>query len=227
MGFPKLSKVSEDTEMASSLELVDESVEEYCNSKFYLPSIDFNSNLLQDDPLAVQRSNSEVIAFLRTGDRIYCKECDFILTGGVGGPAGMPSSSAAITTSSITSAAITSATSTSAAREKSKCTNGKVNRADSPNPQSTISSSNSSHSNCLTVHSSTSHQLTSNSLTKLSQSKPAKDASRRCSASSRKDAPPPDDRSICLLHNPPVAYVPPDLDEKGNLQNLQKSEKQM
>ena len=218
MGFSKLSKVSEDSEIASSLELVDGSVEEYCNSKFYLPSTDFNSNLLPNDQLVVQRSNSEVIAFLRTGDHIYCKECDFILTGGVGGSAGL------------------SSTSGRAPGEKYSKVNSTADSSN-PNTQSSIGSaaSNSSYSNCSTVHSSAhgtaSNQSTANSLTKFGQPKQA--PKNCCLAGSRKDAPPAD-RSICILHNAPAAYPQSDPAEfnfmtiiSAHQASSQKSDKQM
>ena len=84
MGFSKLPQVPEEAEKLSSNNLdSNESVEEYCNSKFYLPSIeqqiDCNSNLI-DTRLDETKSKIELIKFLKTGDRIFCNECNFILT---------------------------------------------------------------------------------------------------------------------------------------------------
>lgn len=81
--FSKLPELPEEVEKLSikSLKLSDESTKEYCNSKFYLPSTDCNSNLILNDLEQSNKSRTDLINFMHTDGRIFCNECNFILTG--------------------------------------------------------------------------------------------------------------------------------------------------
>ena len=184
MGFPKLTKVSEEAETSSSFELVD-SVEEYSNSKFYLPSTDFNSNIIENDRLEVQQSKREVIEFLRTEDRIYCRECDLILTGCADGQK-------------------------DAARLDSRTPREQCSKVNHCSPPSGSDLSNSS-SNCSTVHSAAYRRPASNhsnqhSLNKSAQHKSQTKEKSSSVSSTKKESPAQNDLGICILHNPPAAY---------------------
>lgn len=222
MGLPKLTKVSEETETPSSYELVD-SVEEFCNSRFYLPSTDFNSNHIENDQLEAQRSKREVIEFLRTGDQIYCKECDFILTGASSGGGGCQDS---------------------VTRSDKYSKSNRFSAPDSSNIPNSISSvsSHSAGSNCSTVHSlahsnpASIYSTIQNSLTKSSQHRhQTKEKSSHSLSSTRKYSLPPADLSICILHKPPAAYLQSELAEynfttitiSAPAASSQKSDKQM
>lgn len=83
MVFNRLPRLPEETEKANAHQISNknESVKEVCNSKFYLPSTDINCNLIDDaENLKLQRTKAELANFLRTGDRIFCNECDSFLT---------------------------------------------------------------------------------------------------------------------------------------------------
>lgn len=224
MGFFKLTKVSEEVDTPSSLELID-SVEEYCHSKFYLPcSTDFNSNLLENDQ--GQQSNRDVTEFLRTGDQIHCKECDFILTGGGQVRVVRPTSGSGSKTD-----------------KTDKCKANRSSPVDNSNQQSSVSSTSSysifnTISNSLALHSaahSNPASIYSNqySLTKTSRHKHHTKEKSSSVSSSKKDE--PNDLSICVLHKPPPAYQQSDLAElhfttttiSVHQANSQKSDKQM
>lgn len=78
-GFNKLPKVVEENEKTPNLEILDEPIKEYLNSKFYLPSTDLNDNFISHNVQRQEKSKIELVNFLSTNGRIFCNECNLRL----------------------------------------------------------------------------------------------------------------------------------------------------
>lgn len=78
ISFNKLPKIEEIVPARN------ETIKEYCNSKFYLSSIDLeNNNLINEqnleEQLELRKSRLKLIEFLGFGGRIFCDKCNFKL----------------------------------------------------------------------------------------------------------------------------------------------------